>query len=185
MVIGVREVEEQLLNFVEDFLSTGVTAINLVDHQDDRQILGQGLRQHVSSLRQGTFCSIHEKQDSVDQCKCSLHFPAEVSVTWSIDQVDLHTLPLDLGRLGKNGDPTLTFLVVVVHDTVDDRRMAGEGSSAPQEGVDERRLTVVDVGDERNAPQFLRGCSHGSFRCRPTYWSSSASSSSSSSNRTP
>ena len=178
------QVEEELFDLVKHFLGSCITTVDLVDHKDDRQVLGKSFRQHVSGLRKRTLCGIDEEKDPVYQRESAFNLAAEVGVTGSVDEIDLDALPLHLCCFGEDGDSSLTLLIVVVHDTINNGRMARERSSTPQKSIDKRRLSMVDVRDERNTSQFFRGCRHGSFRCRTTYWSSSASSSSSS-KRTP
>jgi hypothetical protein len=96
-------------------------------------------------LREWAFCSIYEQQNTVNQCKCSLNFATEVSVTWSVYQVDLGALPLDLSGFGQNGDSTLALLIVIVHDAIDYRRVCSESSRTTQQGVYKSGFTMVYV----------------------------------------
>ena len=117
---------------------------------------GQRLLQHVAGLWEGALGGVDQQQHAIDHRQGALDLAAEVGVTGRVDQVDLDAFPHDRGGLGQDGDATLTFLVVGVHDTIDHRLMGGEGASGAQERVDECGFAVVDVGDEGNVTKLSR-----------------------------
>ena len=149
LVTGV-EVDEQLVHLVEDLVGAGVLAVDLVDDDDGRQVLGECLLQHVAGLRQGPLGGVDEQQHAVDHGERTLDLTAEVGVAGRVDQVDLGAFPGDRRGLGEDGDPALALLVVGVHDSIDHRLVGGECSGGTQQRVDERGLAVVDVGYERD-----------------------------------
>ena len=120
-MVGVGEVEEQVLDLVEHLVGARVGAVDLVDHDDGRQVGGDRLRQHVAGLRERAFGRVDEEQHAVDEGQGPLDLAAEVGVTRRVDQVDLDPAPGDRGRLGQDRDPALTLLIVGVHDAVDHR----------------------------------------------------------------
>jgi uncharacterized protein YqkB len=61
---------------------------------------------------------------------------------------------VDRGVLGQDGDAALALEVVRVHDPVDHLLVRAEGAALAQHGVDERRLAVVDVGDDGDIPEI-------------------------------
>src|SRR5205807_2423356 len=73
------------------------------------------------------------------------------------------------GELREDGDATLALEVVRVHRAVGDDLARAELSRLAQEAVDERRLAVVDVRNDRDvadvSPQGPggRGCGLGGF----------------------
>jgi hypothetical protein len=66
-MVGMSEVKEQLLYFVQYFFGSGVLAVDFVDHQDDGQVEGQSLRQHISRLGQWALRSVYQQQNAVYQ----------------------------------------------------------------------------------------------------------------------
>ena len=52
------------------------------------------------------------------------------------------------GRLGENGDAALALEIVRIHHPLGDALVVAERARLLQEPVDERRLAVVDVGDD-------------------------------------
>ena len=49
--------------------------------------------------------------------------------------------------LGADGDATLAFQVVVVHHAFLDACVFAEDAGGAEDGIDQRRLAVIDVGD--------------------------------------
>jgi hypothetical protein len=106
-------------------------------------------------LWERTFGCVYKQQNSVNQCKCSLDFTAEVCVSRGVYQVDLGALPLDLSGLGQNGDSTFAFLIVIVHDAVDDCRVGGKSACATQERVNKSGFAMVYVRHEGDIAQII------------------------------
>jgi hypothetical protein len=78
-------------------------------------------------------------------------------VARGVDDVELH-VPVLHGRvLGEDRDALLALEVHGVHDAVVDVRALPEGAGLPEHRVDERRLAVVDVGDDGDVAQVLAG----------------------------
>ena len=146
-LVGV-EVDEEVVDFVEDFLRARVGAVDLVDDDDGRQLGFERLREHVARLRQRAFGGVDEQHDAVDHLERALHFAAEVGVAGRVDDVDLAAVVVDGGVLGEDGDAALAFEVVRVHDALGHLLVGAEGAGLAQHGVDERGLAVVDVGDD-------------------------------------
>ena len=66
-------------------------------------------------------------------------------------------LPDDRGRLGENGDAALALEVVGIHHPLGDALVVAEGARLLQEPVDQRRLAVVDVGDDGDVAKLHGG----------------------------
>ena len=73
-------------------------------------------------------------------------------MTRRIDNIDLDTLIVNGRILGKNGDAALALESARVHDALLDDLVFAEGARLFEHLIDQRRLTVVDVGDDRNVP---------------------------------
>ena len=77
--VGV-EVEEQLLDVVDDLGDAGVGPVDLVDHEDHRQLGLERLAQHEAGLRERALGGVDEQQHAVDHRQRPLDLAAEVGV---------------------------------------------------------------------------------------------------------
>ena len=62
---------------------------------------------------------------------------------------------LNRGVLGEDRDALLALQVARVHDALVDVLVLAERAGLPEHGVDERRLPVVDVGDDCDIAQVI------------------------------
>ena len=92
VVIGRVEVEEQLVDLVEHLMRPRVAAVDLVQHDDGGQMLGERLREHVAGLWQRALGRVDEQHDAVDHRQRPLDLAAEVRVARRVDEVDLRAL---------------------------------------------------------------------------------------------
>ena len=60
------EVNEQVIHLVEHFLRARVGPVNLVDHEDGRQLRLQRFAQHVARLRQRALTGVHQQHHAID-----------------------------------------------------------------------------------------------------------------------
>ena len=170
LLLGGVEVEEQLVGLVDDLGDAGVGTVDLVDDEDDRHVLRERLAQHEAGLRQRALGGVDEQRDAVDHRQAALDLAAEVGVAGGVDDVDEQVLATDRGVLREDGDALLALEVHRVHDAVGDGALVllvlGVGAGLQQHRVDEGRLAVVDVGDDRDvadvvaAEKGLRGGRH-------------------------
>ena len=149
LLFGGIEIDEKIVEFVEDFLDPRIGPVDLVDDGDRGQLRLERLHQHVTRLRQRTFAGIDQKQNAVDHLQCALDLAAEIAVAGRIDDVDLHAVVTDARGLGENRDSPLPLEIVGIHDAFGDFFVGSENAALAQHGVHERRLAVVDVGDDR------------------------------------
>ncbi len=163
-LVGV-EVDEEVVDLVQDFLGTGVGTVDLVDDDHRGEAGLKRLRKHVPGLRQGAFGGVDQQHHAVDHLQRALDLAAEVGVARRVDDVDLVVVVVKGGVLGKNRDAALFFEVVRVHDTVGHDLVGAEGSALAQHRVDEGGLAMVDVGDDGDVEDGLKGdsgrCAHG------------------------
>jgi small GTP-binding protein len=159
LLVGVK-VEDQLVDLIAHLPHARVGAVDLVDHQDHRQPRLERLAQHEARLRQRALGGVHQQQHAVDHRQPALHLAAEVRVARGVDDVELDVAVLDRGVLGEDRDALLALEVHRVHDAVVDVLIGAEGPGLPQHRVDQRRLPVVDVGDDRDVAQVL-SAGHG------------------------
>ena len=158
-LVGV-EVEEQLVDLVDDLGDAGVGPVDLVDHEDHRQPRLERLAQHEAGLRQRALGGVDEQQDAVDHRQPALDLAAEVGVPGRVDDVELDVAVVDRRVLGEDRDALLALEVHRVHDAIGDVLVGAEGAGLPEHGVDERRLAVVDVGDDGDVAEVVSGGGH-------------------------
>jgi len=150
LLLGRVEIDEQVVDFVEDFLNARVRPIDLVDDDHRRQPPFERLPEHETRLRQRAFRRVDEQQHAVDHRERAFDFTAEIRVAGRVDDIDEHVLVVDGGVLRQDGDAALALEVVAVHYAIDHPLVGAEDSALMQHRVDERRLAVVDVGDDRD-----------------------------------
>ena len=161
LVIVGAEVDEQLVDRVEDLGRAGVAAVDLVERDDDRQPPLHRLGEDIARLWQRPLGSVDEQQDRVHHEQAALHLAAEVGVAGGVDDVEPRAVVVDRRLLGEDRDPLLALEVAGVEDAVDDRLVGAEGAGLAEEAVDEGRLAMVDVGDDRDVAQVV---AHGEGR---------------------
>ena len=75
--------------------------------------------------------------------------------------------PHHRSRFGEDGDAALAFEVAGIHHALGDALVLAEGAGLLQQAVDERRLAVVDVGDNGDIAQLHeRSAFKGSKRAK-------------------
>src|SRR5229473_1695830 len=74
LVFGGVEIDEQVVDFVEDFRGARVGAIDFVEHDDRRELGGQGFLQDVARLRQRAFAGADEQAHPIDHAQGALNF---------------------------------------------------------------------------------------------------------------
>ena len=118
------------------------------------------LAKNTAVLWHGALGGVYQQQHSVDHRQGAFYLAAEVSVPWGVHDVDLLAVPQHGGVLGEDGDTTLSFDSVAVHDALFHDLVGTEDIGLAQHAVDEGRLAVVDVrydGDVSVVHLLLRG----------------------------
>ena len=150
LTLGRIEVDEQAVDLVEHLGDAGVTAVDLVDAEDRSKALFECFAQDESGLRERPLRSVDEQEDTVHHRECPLHLTAEVGVARRVHDVDADVAPVDRRVLGEDGEAPLALDGVGVHHPLGHVLVRAEDAALPQERVDEGRLPVVDVGDDRD-----------------------------------
>ncbi len=146
--LGGVQVDEQIVDFVQDFLYAAVGAVDLVDDHDGGQSLLQGLAQDEAGLGQGPFGGVHQEEDAVHHVEGALHFAAEIGMARGVDDVDLDA-PIGDGHVfGHDGDAFFPLQVHAVHDPLHHRFIFPKDAALPEHGIDQGGLAVVHVGDD-------------------------------------
>ncbi len=153
------EVEEELIDLVDHLFGAGVGAIDLVEHQHSRQVQIQRLGQHVAGLGQRALGGIDQQEDPIHHCQRPLDLSAEVGMPGCVHQVDAGALPHHGRSLGEDRDATLSLLVGRIHDALDAGLVRSEYSGRAEHRIDQSRLAMVDVRDQRQISKG--GTRHG------------------------
>ena len=152
LVIRSVQIHKQLQYFVDNLFNARIGAVDLVDNDDEFQAHLQRLLRNKARLRHGTLCGVHKDEHARDHFQNAFHFAREIGVTGRIDNIDLDALIVNGRILGKNGDAALALESARVHDALLDDLVFAEGARLFEHLIDQRRLAVVDVGDDRNVP---------------------------------
>ncbi len=158
-LVGI-EVEEELIDLIDHLADPGIGPIDLVHHQDHRQMGLERLAEHEARLGEGPLGGVDEEQHPIDHRQPALDLPTEVRMPGRVDDVELG-LPVPNGRvLGEDRDPLLPLEIHGVHDPLGDVLPGPKRPGLPEHGVDERRLAMVDVGDDRDVAE-VGAAGHG------------------------
>ena len=163
--LGRVEVEEQLVDLVDHLGDAGVGAVDLVDDEDDGQVAFERLAEHEARLRQRPLARVDEEQRTVGHRQAALHLAAEVRVAGRVNDVDLHVAHAHGGVLREDRDAFLTLQLVRVHDALGRVGVRAELARLLEQSVDQRRLAVVDVRDDRDVADVVAGGDHARIRC--------------------
>jgi len=156
-VVGVDA--DDVLDLLPGTVRIGLRQVHLVQHRqhfyaelDGRVAVGHRLRLHA--LR-----GVDHQQRALAGGQRSAHLVAEVHVPRGVDQIKVVALPvgahvLQRGGLGFDGDAALALQV----HRIEDLRLhlaVGQAAATLDQAVGERRLAVVDVGDDREVTDVL------------------------------
>ncbi len=161
LVVG-AQLDEKVEGLVQRARRVGVGPVGLVDDDDRPQPEAQRPHEHVARLRHRALVGVHQQQDRVHHAQHPLDLAAEIGVAGGVDDVDEVVLPLHRAVLGADGDAALALEVVAVHHALVDVGVLAEHVCGAEDAVDQRRLAVVDVGDDGEIAD-LGGGVHGGF----------------------
>jgi len=150
LILGGVEVDEQVVDLVEHLGGPRILAVDLVDDDDRRQARLERLLEHEARLRQRPLGGVDEQQHPVDERERPLDLRAEVGVPGRVDDVDPHPAVGHRDRLGHDRDALLALEVDRVQHALGHRLVRAKEPRLPEHRVDERGLSVVDVGDDRD-----------------------------------
>ena len=161
LLVGGVEVEEQLVHLVDDRGDAGVGPVDLVDDHDDGQVEGECLAQHEAGLGERSLAGVDEQEHAVDHGERPFDLAPEVGVARRVDDVQLDPTVAHRRVLGEDRDPLLALEVHGVHHPLRDAFVGAERAGLPEHGVDEGRLAMVDVGDDRHVAEVVPGGHEG------------------------
>jgi len=150
------EIDKKVVDFVENRIRAGIGSVNLIEQHDGGQTGLQGLLQHIARLRKRAFAGVNQKEHAVNHAQRAFNLAAEVAVARRIDNIDFRAVVPQRRVFGQNGDAALALEVVRVHHTVDHGLILAENAALAKHGVQQRRLAVVHVSDNRDVADRLR-----------------------------
>jgi hypothetical protein len=105
----------------------------------------------------GTFGRVDDEQHAVDHVHDAFDFAAEIGVARCVDDVDVVILVFEGGVLGANGDALFALEIHGVHDALFGGLglVGAKGAGLLQKAIDQRRLPVIDVGDDGDVADML------------------------------
>lgn len=122
--------------------------VHLINDHDGFQPQLQCLLQNKPCLRHRPFKSIYQQQDTIGHFQYPLHLSTEIRVTRSIYYVDLMLLILHRGILAEDGNASLPFQIVVIHDQFPCILILPEHLGGMQDLIHQSGLTMVNVSDD-------------------------------------
>ena len=146
------QVEEQRVRLVEYLGNAGVGTVDLVDDENHGKLGLKRLAQHEARLRQRPLARVDEKHNSIDHRQTALDLATEIGMARGVNDVDLDVAVTNRRVLGEDRDALLALQIVRVHDALADVLIDTEGTGLPKHGVDESRLTMINMRDDRDVP---------------------------------
>ncbi len=139
---------EDVLDLGGEAVGVGGREIDLVERGDDRQVVLEGEVAVGERLRLDPLGGVDDEHDAFTRRQRTADLVAEVDVAGRVDEVEDVVLPLDADVLRLDRDPPLAFEVHRVEVLL--AHVAGlDRSGQLEDAIRERRLAVVDVGDDR------------------------------------
>ncbi len=130
-------------------------AVDLVDHEDRLQAVLERLAQHEAGLGHHALDRAGEQQHRVDHAEHALDLAAEVGVAGGVDQVDVDALVVDRGVLGVDRNAAFALEIFAVHHALGRGVLGRQRAGLAQQPIEQRRLAVVDVRDDREIADFF------------------------------
>ena len=155
---------QRLLELAHHHLRIGGGQVDLVDDRDDHQVLRHGQVDVGQRLRLDALRGVDDQDGALAGLEGSAHLVREVDVAGRVDQVERVGLAVggvvvEAHGAGLDGDPLLALEVHrVEHLRLHEPLVDGVGHL--QQPIGERRLPVVDVRDDAEVADALRG-DHG------------------------
>src|SRR3989442_7206757 len=169
LLFGGIEVDEKIVQFVDDFLDSGVGPVDLIDDGNSRQLGFESFHENITRLWKRSLAGVHEQKNTVHHLQRPLDFTPVVAMTRRIHDVDFYPVIPDTRSLGENRDSALALEIVGIENALHYFFICPENAALPQHGIDQRRLPVIDVSNDgyvanravmHNLPSYKRGISH-------------------------
>ncbi len=133
----------------------GGRQVDLVEHRDDRQVVLEGHVEVGQRLRLDALGGVDEQHGTLAGRQRPGHLVAEVDVTGRVDEVEHVPVPRQPDVLRLDGDAALTLDVHAVQ-VLGAHVALLDHTGDLEHPVGQRRLAVVDVGDDAEVPDAGR-----------------------------
>jgi hypothetical protein len=101
-----------------------------------------------AGLGHRTLCGIYQQNDAVYHFEHALNLAAKVGVAGGVYNVDFYAIIVHSSILGKNGNASLTLLVIGVHDTGRYLLVIAIDTALLEQCIYQSGLTMVYVGND-------------------------------------
>ncbi len=149
-------VSDQIGDLARDRVGIGGRQIDLVDDRNDVEVVLDcevGVRESLS-LR--PLRGVDDEQGAFACLQGTRYLVGEVNVPGRVDEIELVGLPFDAHRLGLDGDPALALQIHRVEYLLT-HVAARDGVRELEDPIGQRRLPMVDVGDDREVADAVLG----------------------------
>ncbi len=147
---------EHLLDLTRDPIGLGRREVDLVERGHDGEVVLDGEIAVRQRLGLDPLARVDEQDHPLTGGQTARDLVAEVDVAGGVDQVDDVVVPQDPHVLGLDRDPALPLDVHRV-EVLGPHVAHLDGPGQLEEPVGQRRLPVVDVGDDRDAAELFQG----------------------------
>ena len=157
---------DHLLDLLLDALRLGGGQVDLVEDRHDLVVVVDRLVDVGERLRLDALAGVDDEQRALAGGERARHLIGEVDVARRVHQIEDVGLAVlgrifEAHRLRLDGDAALALDVHRIEHLIL-HLAGGEAAGALDEAIGQRRLAMVDVGDDREvADQRLRGTGHG------------------------
>ena len=146
-------------DLVRPLLGLGAGQIDLVEHRDDLKVVLEGKQRVGESLRLHSLGGVDHQDRALAGGQAARDLVGEVHVARSVDEVELVLLAVvrlvvDPHGLGLDGDAALALQVHAVEHLLAHLPL-GDRVGDLKDAVGQRRLAVVDVGDDGEIADML------------------------------
>ena len=93
---------------------------------------------------------VNQYQNPVDHAQDAFDLAAEIGVAGRVDDVDPDVLPDDRGAFGEDRDAALALELVGIERAFGNLLVGAERAALAQHRIDQGRLAMVDMGDDRD-----------------------------------
>ena len=107
---------------------------------------------------------IDQNDRAVGHADDTFDLAAEIGVARGVDDVDFHALVGEGNVFGENGDTALALEVVAIEHAFVIKLAGAELAALLENAIDERRLAVIDVGDDDDVADV--GAAHAESEVR-------------------
>ncbi len=165
---ALRRFAHELRDLRSHLVGPRLRQVDLVDGRDDLEVVLDGEVRVRERLRLAALRGVDHEQRALAGLQRARHLVREVDVPRRIDEVELMALPRDAHGLGLDRDASLPLELHRVEQLLP-HLAAGDRVGQLEDAVGQRRLPVVDVGDDREVADFplvhaLRGAAASNQR---------------------